>query len=441
MSQSESDNSPPPAPSESKKRKTETRSNVWDHFDKILNPEGNLIKAKCKYCGKLYAAHPKKHGTSSLRNHSDLCLKNPQSQETRQTLLAFGKSENNESVLKTWVFNQENVRKATAKMIIIDELPFKFVEGRGFRQWVQEACPMFKIPSRWTVNRDIFAMYYEDRNNLKRFFREQSQRVCLTTDTWTSVQRINYMCITAHYIDAQWKLNKKIISFVPIHSHKGDEIAKALEACLIDWGIKNISTITVDNASSNDVAMGFLKRKLVSWGCSPVRSQYLHMRCIAHILNLIVQDGLKEADGAVRKLRENVRWIRGSPARLFKFRELATLLAVEEKSSLCLDVSTRWNSTYMMLRNAIPYRAVFEAYEDHDASFKLDLGGSLVADYDWVYLESFVTLLKTFYEMTLKISGSLYITSNTYFTEIVDLRCSLGEMMTSPNTTEKVQIF
>ena len=91
------------------------------------------------------------------------------------------------------------------------------------------------------------------------------------------------MCITAHYIDVQWKLNKKMISFVPIQSHKGDAIAKVLEVCLVEWGIKNICTITVDNASSNDVAIGFLKSKLVSWGCSYVRAQYLHVRCIAHI--------------------------------------------------------------------------------------------------------------------------------------------------------------
>ena len=107
-------------------------------------------------------------------------------------------------------------------------------------------------------------MHVEERNSLKKFFKKQSQRVCLTTDTWTSVQRINYMCITAHYNDVQWKLNKKIISFVPIQSHKGDAIAKALEVCLVEWGIKNICTITVDNASSNDVAIGFLKNKLVS---------------------------------------------------------------------------------------------------------------------------------------------------------------------------------
>jgi hypothetical protein len=127
------------------------------------------------------------------------------------------------------------------------------------------------------------------------------------------------------------------------------------------------------------------------------------------------------ADLSVKKLRENVRWVRGSPARLFKFRELANLIGVEEKCSLCLDVPTRWNSTYMMLRNAIPYRTVFESYDGQDASFKMDLGDYILADYDWVYLESFVPLLKTFYEMTLRISGSLYVTSNSYLTEICDL--------------------
>lgn len=33
--------------------------------------------------------------------------------------------------------------------------------------------------------------------------------VCLTTDTWTSIQRINYMCITAHFIDGSWTLKKE----------------------------------------------------------------------------------------------------------------------------------------------------------------------------------------------------------------------------------------
>ena len=72
------------------------------------------------------------------------------------------------------------------------------------------------------------------------------------------------MCITAHYINIEWKLQKKIISFVPVTSHRGEYIAKSLENCLLEWGVKNIFYCIVDNASSNDTALGFFKKKLMS---------------------------------------------------------------------------------------------------------------------------------------------------------------------------------
>ena len=149
------------------------------------------------------------------------------------------------------------------------------------------------------------------------------------------------MCVTAHFVDNGWNLYKKIISFVPVTSHRGEYIAKALETCLIDWGLKSVFSITMDNASSNNTTLGFLKKKLLSWGASSVRMKLLHMRCIAHILNLIVNDGLKESSLSVRKVREAVRYIRNSPARLKKFRDLAYLVGIECKNSLTLDVPTR----------------------------------------------------------------------------------------------------
>ena len=50
---------------------------------------------------------------------------------------------------------------------------------------------------------------------------------------------------------------KKIISFVPVTSHRGEYIARSLEHCQIEWGVKNVFTVTVDNTSSNDTALGF----------------------------------------------------------------------------------------------------------------------------------------------------------------------------------------
>ena len=160
------------------------------------------------------------------------------------------------------------------------------------------------------------------------------------------------MCVTCHFIDSDWNLYKKIISFVPINSHRGEYIAKCLENALLDWGVKSVFSITVDNASYNDIVVGYVKKKLVSWGASTVRCKFLHMRCIAHILNLVVNDGLKEANRAVKKVRECVRFIRSSPAYLRKFKELSELDEIDYKSSLVLDIAIRWNSTYLMLKTA-----------------------------------------------------------------------------------------
>ncbi|KAG5590815.1 hypothetical protein H5410_041329 [Solanum commersonii] len=57
-------------------------------------------------------------------------------------------------------------------------------------------------------------------------------------------------------------LHKKILNFCPITSHKGEHLAECISNCLLDWNLDNVFTVTVDNASSNDVAILELSKKL-----------------------------------------------------------------------------------------------------------------------------------------------------------------------------------
>jgi len=144
------------------------------------------------------------------------------------------------------------------------------------------------------ITRDCFKLYLEESRKLKTFLKKSCVRVCLTTDTWTSIQNLNYICLTAHFIDEDWKLHKRILNFCLIENHKGDTIGKAIEKCLLEWGIEKVFTITMDNASANDTAVGFLKKRLKNWNGLVYDGDYLHVRCCAHILNLVVNDGLKQ---------------------------------------------------------------------------------------------------------------------------------------------------
>jgi hypothetical protein len=119
------------------------------------------------------------------------------------------------------------------------------------------------------------------------------KRICITTDTWTSLQNLNYMVVTASYIDSDLRMHKKIIKFNLISSHKGENIERMLENTLIEWEIELVFTIIADNATVNDVTIDYMRRKLKDKRDTILESEFLHMRCAAHILNLVLNEGLK----------------------------------------------------------------------------------------------------------------------------------------------------
>jgi hypothetical protein len=52
-----------------------------------------------------------------------------------------------------------------------------------------------------------------------------------------------------------------------------------------------------------------------------MNGKYIHMRCCAHILNLVVKDGLKDIDDSVSRIRHAVWYARSSALRLDAFKE------------------------------------------------------------------------------------------------------------------------
>ncbi|KAA3487029.1 zinc finger BED domain-containing protein RICESLEEPER 2-like [Gossypium australe] len=76
-------------------------------------------------------------------------------------------------------------------------------------------------------------------------------------------------------------------------------------------------TIIVVNASSNDFSMSYLKKKFTHIRTSILRGKYMHVRCITHIVNLVILDGLKGFNESVFHVIGVVRYVRQSPFRNF----------------------------------------------------------------------------------------------------------------------------
>ncbi|CAN1148357.1 Putative AC9 transposase [Linum perenne] len=101
-----------------------------------------------------------------------------------------------------WKRDQANGRKALVEMIILEEQHFTYVNYQGFRRFMKHVCPMLIILGRKTVREDCYHLFKESKIILKDFFRTESKgRISLTTDAWTSLSNLNFMCVTSHFIN------------------------------------------------------------------------------------------------------------------------------------------------------------------------------------------------------------------------------------------------
>ncbi|KAI5323492.1 hypothetical protein L3X38_032564 [Prunus dulcis] len=73
------------------------------------------------------------------------------------------------------------------------------------------------------------------------------------------------MVLMAYFIDDDWVWHKRILNFCVIPNHKGNTTGRLVKACLNGWGIDKVFTISVDNASSNDGCISYMKKRLEKW--------------------------------------------------------------------------------------------------------------------------------------------------------------------------------
>ena len=198
----------------------------------------------------------------------------------------------------------------------------------------------------------------------------------------------------------------------------------------MDWSLdRKISTITVDNCSTNDAMMTTLKMKLRKDELV-LHGKVFHMRCCAHILNLIVKEGVSVIEKSMERIRDSVAYWSATPSRVEKFGQACKQIDVSFDRKLVLDCKTRWNSTYDMLATAIDYKEVFYRVQHMDKHYKC-----VPTDDDWCLAEEICKKLAIFYEVTTLFSGSQYPTVNYYFEKVFDIREALIDWKGSSDLT------
>jgi hypothetical protein len=123
-------------------------------FQKKINADS---KVKCKLCEceLVYTG-----GTSNMLNH--IKLKHPSDfsetpEKAKQSLMnEFVNSPRSRRFSSS---QSELITNAIVDMIVLDYLPLRIVEGRGFTKFITIIAPEFKIPSRNTIKSRIEKIY------------------------------------------------------------------------------------------------------------------------------------------------------------------------------------------------------------------------------------------------------------------------------------------
>lgn len=242
----------------------------------------------------------RKNSTTNMKQMELNCKKDPN--QSKDSL-----GEGSHSNLDSNFFGLKCCKDALSRMIIMDKLPFRIVECEGFRNFFLLLHPNLIIPSCETVITDCFQLYDEEMEGLQRMLVEKEQRVCLTAETWTSMQALDYMALTAHFIDDDWKLQKKILNFCLIPDRKGDTIGKTIEKCLLEWEIEKVFTVMVDSASYIDGDLAYLTEKMRNQNGVVLNGDF------APIVNVMACDALKELHGSTIKIRTAIEYVKSSP--------------------------------------------------------------------------------------------------------------------------------
>nr|KAJ0202220.1 hypothetical protein LSAT_V11C600333530 [Lactuca sativa] len=409
--------------------KKRLKSAAWNHFDLIF-VDGVRRWAKCVHCKKQLTGRSN-DGTTHLKDHYRICV-GKNTRDIRQHILVQGqKTVDGKAYMSKYSFDAEVSRDELAKMIIIHDYPLSIVEHYGFRKYTKSLQPLFKVPCRNTVKGDIMKI---KKCHILKCFEENASRIALTSDMWTaSNQKKGYMAITAHYIDVNWKLQNQIMSFIHVPSpHTADALSQAMMECFLEWNIDNkLSTLTLDNCSTNDAIVDKLLGTLTTSSLI-LKGRIFHMRCCAHIINLIVQDGFSVIANAIENVRNSVSYWTSSPKRAQDFRLFARQVGVNCQKELLLDCKTRWNSIYMMLSVALEYKEVFNRLSKKDKHYVC-----LPSEDEWNMASNVCEKLKLFYQVTEKFSGTKYPTSNIFFPLICDMKLSLLSWSVSDNNVIK----
>ncbi|KAL1262297.1 hypothetical protein QQF64_007562 [Cirrhinus molitorella] len=226
---------------------------------------------------------------------------------------------------------------------------------------------------------------------------------------WTSISNHNYLGVTVHIIDCDWKLKSSALTVLKsVTRHYSDACAEQFLTVADEWGIREKVTTVGTDSARNMVAAA---RKL----------PFHHMPCAAHVLQRTITVCLSDSGFAdtLTKCRKIVGHFKHSPANTEELHQQQTALG-QQREQMIQDVSTRWNSSLEMitrlLRNEEAVKATL-AQQKHKLV--------MLTATEWEKLRKLQMLLEPCKYVTDLLGGEAYVSCSV----VLPAFCHLNHVM------------
>lgn len=281
------------------------------------------------------------------------------------------------------------------RLIAKDMRPLSVVQNKGFREFVAELDPLYKLPSTKTLREKLIPRIYNKSMNGLLNELKSIDHIALTTDGWTSSTADKYQVYTVHYINwskEEPSIQSKILECAPYEERSTIiELEKDLTRVTSKYDIKSKLCLCVaDNATD-------IQGALKLFGIPKVG-------CAAHKFNLCAQTiivHLPVVKNLKKKVSDLVRTTKVSPKAKKILLQCLQKVGIKGKKALVSYVETRWNTVYLMFVTAIEMKDALVLYF---AEQNLDKDNAL-NDQDWKLMGEITKVLRALYLVTLEVSA------------------------------------
>lgn len=315
------------------------------------------------------------------------------------------------------------IHNKVLKFIIENSQPFYILESKSFKELLLSLNPYFEMPTDEALDKLLDQMFDSGRINLKNIF-ENVEKICLTTDFWTSRGQHGYIGVTAHWTFEDYELKEAFLALQHVYyPHTSEIIKNKLMEIIVDWNISDkVVFITTDNAASMVKSIRLLGNEL----------DIKRISCAAHTLQLVIGKALScNANIQIFILRvKRLVYFFSTPKQLEHLIAAQKQLNYSKTYRTVKDVQTRWNSSFyswkrlLLLKNALVYlpNKLKADQVKENAKDGLRLERIMLSEDEWKFMENLVEILKNFESITRILGGSKYITLSLIYPLIFTLK-------------------